>query len=72
MGNIDFTVSAVLSSLVFSTVGLFVFRKGKRETEIKLMVIGILLMGYTYFTHGPLADWGVGVALCALAYNFWD
>ncbi len=47
------------------------FRQGRQRLRYQLIFIGIALMIYPYLTHGPLADWGVGIALCALAYNIW-
>jgi predicted alpha/beta hydrolase len=61
-------LSTIFASLIFSVVGLFVFRLGKREGQLKLMIIGVVLMTYTYFTGNVWADWLVGLGLSALAY----
>jgi hypothetical protein len=61
-------LSTILASLVFSIVGLFVFRLGKRNAHLKLMIIGVALMTYTYFTGNVWADWLVGVGLSVMAY----
>jgi Na+/phosphate symporter len=71
MGEFDITFSGVASSLIFSGIGLWMFREGKRKNELKVVFIGMALMVYSYFTHGPLQDWGVGAALCGLAYYIW-
>ena len=65
----DLSFSALFSSLVFSAIGLYVFREGKKRSEIRVMLTAIALMVFSYFTHGPLADWGVGIALSAIAYQ---
>jgi hypothetical protein len=61
-------LSTIFASLIFSIVGLFVFRLGKREGHLKLMIIGVALMTYTYFTGNMWADWLVGIGLSAMAY----
>lgn len=51
-------------------IGIYVFREGKRRTEIRVIILGLALMVYSYFTKGPWADWGIGVVLTGLAY-YW-
>ena len=70
MMNFDFSASSLIASLIFSVVGIFVFRYGKKEQNIPLVITGIGLMAYSYFTHGPVQDWGVGAALCGVAYYY--
>ncbi len=61
-----------MAGFVFSVIGFYVFREGKRKINYSLVFIGIALMLYSYFTHGPWQDWGIGVALCGAAKYFWD
>ncbi|PWU22373.1 MAG: hypothetical protein C5B49_00705 [Bdellovibrio sp.] len=67
----DFSLSSILSGLIFGVVGIFTFSRGKQRSSFRLILIGIALMFFPYFTHGPLQDWGIGLALCLLAYNQW-
>ncbi|MBP6219093.1 MAG: hypothetical protein KA436_10955 [Oligoflexales bacterium] len=67
----NLTLSSILSGLLFSSIGLWVFREGKRKGDFKILGLGLALMLYTYFTPNPWADWGVGLALCAVTYKFW-
>lgn len=60
--------SSILASIVFSIVGLAVFRLGKRNGHFKLMLIGVALMTYTYFTGNPWVDWLAGFGLTGLSY----
>lgn len=71
MGSLDITFSGVASGLIFSAIGLWIFREGKKRAELNIIFIGMALMVYSYFTHGPLQDWGVGASLCGLAYYIW-
>ena len=68
----NLSLSGIMAGLIFSAVGLFAFRRGKSESNLYLVVLGIVLMGYTYFTSSPLGDWGVGIALCGGVYFYWD
>jgi hypothetical protein len=66
--GLEFSPSSLLAGFIFGVIGIAIFRKGKKDAEFDLIFIGIALMIYPYFTKGPLWDWGIGVALCALAY----
>ncbi len=65
-----FTASQIAASLLFSIIGFYVFRAGKKALNYPVIFSGVALMAYPMFTSGPLQDWGVGVVLCALAYHF--
>lgn len=68
---VELSISSLMASFIFSVIGLWLFREGKRRTEARLMLIGIAMMLYTYVTSSPIADWGIGLALSGLAYMFW-
>ncbi len=67
----NFSASNIMASLIFSLLGLWLLRVGKREAHFSKMLIGVALMGYTYFTQTSLQAWGIGVGLCAAAYFLW-
>ena len=71
-GLFEFSVSGLIAGLIFGAIGLWMFRRGKQRSNYKIIGISIALMFYPYITRGPLADWGVGFALCGLAYYIWD
>lgn len=68
---LNFSVSGLIAGLLFGVVGLWMFCEGKRRLNNKVVVIGLVLMIYPYFTNGPWMDWGIGFALCGLAYHLW-
>jgi hypothetical protein len=68
----DFSVSGLVSALLFGVIGMYLFKYGRQRSNLKLVLIAIGLMLYPYFTHGPVGDWGVGIALCAAAYYLKD
>ncbi len=65
----DFTLSNILSGLIFGGVGLWLFREAKRFSNLYLMVIALALMIYPYFSNSVWMDWGGGLALCWLAFE---
>lgn len=69
---LNFSISSIFASLIFGTIGIIVFRRGKKESNFKLLFIGLGLMLYTYFTSGYLLDWGLGLALSFAAYYYWS
>lgn len=68
--NIDFSLSSIVSGLLFGIIGMWLFGQGKKSSNLKFIGIGLALMVYPYFTRGPLADWGVGSVLCVVAYYY--
>lgn len=67
----SFTFSGLMSSILFSGIGYWMFKVGKQRARFEILFIGIALMLYTYFTSGPWGDWGIGIALCVLAKVIW-
>lgn len=51
--------------LVFSMIGFGYFRYGKRQSDGRAMLVGVVLMVYPYFITNSLAVVGVGVLLMA-------
>ncbi|HNW92986.1 MAG TPA: hypothetical protein PKM88_08775 [bacterium] len=56
-------MSALLAGVIFSAVGLGAFIYGKRQTNAKFMLVGALLMGYSYVCPGDVWPWVVGLLL---------
>ncbi len=63
--------SALIASLIFGIIGIWIFREGKRNGQFGLMVVGAGLMIYPYFVQGSYLTWGVGIAGCFLAKLIW-
>lgn len=70
-GLLNFSVSGLIAGLIFGVVGLWLFREGRKSLNHKVMVIGLVMMIYPYFTNGPWMDWGIGFGLSGLAYYLW-
>lgn len=67
----EISMSSFMASFLFSVIGFWLFKEGRRRSEVRLALIGVSLMGYSYFTSSPAADWGIGLGLCGLAYLAW-
>ena len=69
---LNFSASSIFAGLIFSTIGLWMWKQAKDKESLELRLIAVALMIYTYFTKGPIADWGIGIALCGWArYKWW-
>lgn len=72
--NINFLLSispwAIVGGLLFNLIGLWVFRKGRREQNKKLVWMGVALLVYPLFTMDPWPIWVIGILLCGLTYYF--
>ena len=53
-----------LFSIIFGAIGLAALGYGKTTTQPKLMIIGLVLMGYTWFVTDAWLVLGIGIALC--------
>ena len=63
-------MSALFAGVIFSAIGLGAFIYGKRQNEAKPMLIGFLLMAFSYVVPGAVWPWVVGLLLtAALFYN---
>ena len=65
------SVSGFIAGFIFGVIGMWLFAVGKKKVNHPVMIIGICLMAYPYFTTGPAADWGIGFLLCGMAYYLW-
>ena len=65
----DFSAPNLLAGLLFGSIGFVGFIYGKRMSRWKPMMIGLLLMAYSYFVQTTLAVCGIGLA--GTAALFW-
>ena len=63
--------STLFVIIVFSAVGLAAFRRGKSESNIACLLLGIALMVYPYFIEGLTLNLLVGAALSAAVWQTW-
>ena len=68
----NFSISSLFAGILFSSVGLYLIKVGRSRGNIKLAIVGVIMLLYTYFTSSPWVDWGLGSALCGAAYFAWE
>ena len=64
--------SDLLAMLVFSIIGIAVFRIAKREAQPVRLVISMVLMVYPYFVPSGLWLWVAGIVLTGGLFFFKD
>ena len=67
-----FTWAKIIAWFLFGSVGFIAFVYGKKQEELKPLLIGLALMGYPYFTNNTIALYAIGVGLCGALYYFRD
>ncbi len=65
MPTMDLSLGTVVASLVTGSLGFGLYLYGKNEARYPQLIVGLALMAYPYFVSGPLATWGIGVAILA-------
>ncbi len=68
----NFSLSNIIAGIVFSIVGFWLFKEGRRRLNIPVTVFAILLMSFSLFTQTSVLTWIVGLGLCGGAYYFWE
>ena len=53
----------IFAGILFGAIGFSAFLYGKKQANIKTLVIGVLLMGYSYFVPNTLANYAIGTVL---------
>ena len=64
----NFSVSNLVAGLLFGVFGIYFFRIGKKNVNLKVMLSGFALMAYPYFVENKYATWGIGVVLTLFSY----
>jgi hypothetical protein len=70
LNSVNFSMGWVIASLIFSSVGFVAFMYGKKRRLWRPIVIGIVLMVYTYVLSNVLVISIVGTILTAALF-FW-
>ena len=70
--NMDISMSAIMAALIFGVIGMWLFKEGKRRQQYPVLIIGIVMMIYPYFTPNAKWDWVLGFLLSGLAYKLWN
>ena len=60
----------LIGGFLFGSIGFIAFVYGKKNAELKPLIIGILLLVYPYFFRSTVAIYIIGVTLTAALYLF--
>lgn len=63
------TPFALVGMVLFPLIGVWAIKEGRREANIKQLLLGFLLIGYSYFVSPAWLIWGIGLALVAAVYR---
>lgn len=66
-----FSMWGILFSLLFGVIGLFYFKRGMKESDIRLMAAGAGLLVFPYFVSDALYIALIGFALSVLPW-IWE
>jgi hypothetical protein len=69
---VNLSFGNIFAGLIFSGIGFVAFTYGKREGRFQTMVLGIVLMAYTYVSPSTTVTWVIGGALTLALYFFHD
>ncbi len=61
-----------MGMVLFSMLGFWAIKEGRREANIKQLLLGILLVGYSYFTPAPWLVWVLGIGLTVAVFKVRD
>ena len=62
----------LIGGIFFGGIGFAAFVYGKKIAGIKAMIIGLMLMGYSYFTPNTMVLYAVGILLTGSLFLFRD
>ncbi len=58
----------IFAGILFGTIGFSAFIYGKKQVNVKAMMLGVLLMVYSYFIPNTIANYAVGTVLTAALF----
>ena len=64
----NLSTANILASILFGSIGFAAFVYGKKQSNFKALVIGVILMVYPYFVVNPIALYAIGVALTLVLF----
>ena len=60
----------IFASVIFGGIGFAAFIYGKKQSNLKALVIGGILMVYPYFVQNPVALYAIGTVLTVMLFIF--
>lgn len=63
---------ALVGMVLFSLLGVWAIKEGRREANIKQLLLGIALAGYSYVTPEAWQVWLIGIMLSVAVFKVRD
>lgn len=64
----DITLGTIVVAVVFGMVGFAAFRYGRKNGEMRPVVLGVALMAYGYFVSNAWVSLAIGSVLTVLLF----
>lgn len=63
---------ALIGMVMFSLLGFWAVKEGRREANIKQLLLGIVLVGYSYILTETWLVWVIGISLTVAVFKVRD
>ncbi len=64
----SFSFANIFAGILFGTIGFSAFIYGKKQASARALIIGIILMVYSYFVPNTIANYAIGAVLTAALF----
>ena len=69
LNSFGFSASIIIGSLIFSVIGYYFIKQGKKHGHIPTIITGAALWIYPYFIRNDYLFWGIGIGFTLLGYR---
>jgi len=59
----------LLAGFIFGVAGIYFLKLGKKDGNLRVLMLGVALIFYPYFVENPYLCWAIGAALSIFAYK---
>jgi len=70
--DISFSFWALVAGFIFGVIGLWIFNRGRKNSNIRQVLIGLAIMIYPVFVGSAIWTWAIGILICGYAYYEWE
>ncbi|MCO5142973.1 MAG: amino acid transport protein [Oligoflexia bacterium] len=65
----NISTSTILCGIIFGSLGLYFLKVGKSLAKVDLLLYGLVLLVYPYFTENDWLLWGIGTVTTVLCFR---
>lgn len=66
----EFSFSTLFAGFIFGVIGMYLIKRGRDQSDLWWIGIGIAMIVYPYFFSNGYFVWGIGGVLVWAAYLF--